>query len=67
MGFYSRSLEKVKQMPAYYLTLAGTVRFLIGLGVGVLLATWLPIWSGWIFVGGGLLIAIPIAIAFFRK
>jgi len=36
-----------------------TGKFLAGVGLGLLLATWLPIWTGWVFIILALLIAIP--------
>jgi len=36
-----------------------TGKVLFGVGLGVLLATWLPIWTGWVFIIAALLIAIP--------
>jgi len=36
-----------------------TGKFLFGVGLGLLLAIWLPVWTGWIFIVISLLIAIP--------
>ena len=38
-----------------------TGKFLFGVGLGILLAIWLPTWTGWVFIGIALLIGIPSA------
>ena len=59
MSWISNRIEKFRQMPNPYFALHITSRFLFGVGLGVLLATWLPIWTGWIFIIVALVIAIP--------
>ena len=59
MGWYGNTVAKFKQVPDPYFSLHITARFLGGLGLGLLLATWLPVWTGWIFIGVALIIAIP--------
>jgi len=59
MSWISDKAEKFRQMPNPYLSLHITGKFLFGVGLGVLLATWLPIWTGWIFIIAALVIAIP--------
>ena len=59
MSWVSDKTEKFRQMPNPYFALHIASRFLFGLGLGVLLATWLPIWTGWLFIIGALVIAIP--------
>jgi len=59
MGWIGEKMEKFRQVPNPYFSLAITGRFLLGLGLGLLLATWLPLWTGWIFIGVGIVIAIP--------
>jgi len=59
MSWFGDKVEKFRHMPNPYLTLHTTAKFLGGVGLGVLLATWLPIWTGWIFILAALLIAIP--------
>jgi len=54
-------------MPGPYLYLLITAKFLGGLGLGVLLAGWLPMWSGWLFLVVSLLIAIPTATFILKK
>ena len=61
MGWYSDKTEKFKQVPNPYFSLHLTAKFLGGAGLGVLLATWLPVWTGWVFIIAALLIAIPSA------
>jgi len=61
MSCISDKIEKFRQMPNPYFSLHITGKFLFGVGLGVLLATWLPIWTGWIFIIAALVIAIPSA------
>ena len=46
MSWISDKTEKFRQMPNTYFVLHITSRFLFGVGLGVLLATWLPIRTG---------------------
>ena len=59
MSWFGNKMEKFRQVPNPYLTLHITSKFLFGVGLGVLLAIWLPVWTGWIFIVVALLIAIP--------
>ena len=59
MSWISDKMEKFRGVPNPYFTMHITGKFLFGVGLGVLLATWLPIWTGWVFVILALLIAIP--------
>ncbi len=59
MSLISDKIEKFRQMPNPYFALHIASRFLFGVGLGVLLATWLPIWTGWIFVTLAIVISIP--------
>ena len=52
-------MEKFRGVPNPYFTLHITAKFLFGVGLGLLLAIWLPVWTGWIFILAALLIAIP--------
>ncbi len=61
MSWISNKVEKFRQIPNPYFGLHITAKFLGGVGLGVLLATWLPIWTGWIFIIAALVIAIPSA------
>ena len=61
MSWLSNKIEKFRQVPNPYFYLHITSKFLFGVGLGVLLATWLPIWTGWIFIIVALVIAIPSA------
>jgi len=61
MGWFVEKMEKLRHIPNPYFTLHITGKFLFGVGLGVLLATWLPIWTGWMFILAALLIAIPSA------
>ena len=59
MGWIGNKTERFRQVPNPYFTMHITSKFLSGLGLGVLLATWLPVWMGWVFIAVALLIAIP--------
>ena len=59
MGWIGDKIEKFRRVPNPYFALHIASRFFFGLGLGVLLAIWLPIWTGWIFIIIALLIAIP--------
>ncbi|HUV75273.1 MAG TPA: hypothetical protein VMW00_01325 [Dehalococcoidales bacterium] len=61
MSWISSKIEKFRQMPTTYLVLHVTSRSLFGVGLGLLLATWLPVWTGWIFIGVAVVIVIPSA------
>jgi len=61
MSWISDKIEKFRQMPTIYLVLHVTSRSLFGVGLGLLLATWLPVWTGWIFIGVAVVIVIPSA------
>jgi len=61
MSWFSSKVEKFRQVPNPYFSLYVTAKFLFGVGLGVLLATWLPVWTGWLFIGVALVIAIPSA------
>lgn len=61
MSWFGNKVEKFRQMPTPYFSLHVTAKFLFGVGLGVLLATWLPVWTGWLFIGVALVIAIPSA------
>jgi len=61
MGWFGNKVAKFRQVPDPYFSLHVTAKFLAGVGIGVLLSTWLPVWTGWIFIGVALLIAIPSA------
>lgn len=61
MSWIGEKIEKFRQVPTIYLVLHVTSRSLFGVGLGLLLATWLPVWTGWIFIGVAVVIVIPSA------
>jgi len=61
MSWISEKVEKFRQLPNPYFSLHVTAKFLAGVGIGVLLATWIPVWTWWIFIVVALVIAIPSA------
>jgi len=60
MGWFGDKMEKFRQVPNPYFSMHITTKFLAGVGLGLLLAIWLPTCTGWIFIIS-LLIAIPSA------
>ena len=61
MGWYSNKVAKFRQVPDPFFSLHITGKFLAGVGISVLLATCLPVWTWWIFIIVALVIAIPSA------
>ena len=61
MNWMGNKIEKFRQVPNPYFSMHIAAKFLSGLGLGVLLAAWLPVWVGWVFIVAALLIAIPSA------
>ena len=59
MGWFGDKAERFRQVPNPYLSMHITGKFLFGVGLGLLLAIWLPVWTSWIFIVAALLIAIP--------
>jgi len=59
MSWIGDKMERFRGVPNPYFTMHITGKFLAGVGLGLLLATWLPIWTGWVFLILALLIAIP--------
>ena len=59
MSWISDKIERFRQMPNPYFALHIISGFLFGVGLGLLLATWLPIWTGWMFIIVAIVIAIP--------
>ena len=67
MSWLGDKTEKLRQVPNPYFSIHITSKFLSGVGLGLLLATWLPVWTGWIFIAIALLIAIPSVRIILRK
>ena len=65
--WYDKRIEKLRQLPKCHLLLLITVKSLAGVALGLLLATWLPIWTWWIFLVVALVIAIPLYAKIFSK
>ena len=59
MSWLGDKTERFRQVPNPYFSLHITGKFLFGVGLGLLLAIWLPVWTGWVFIIAALLIAIP--------
>ena len=67
MGWFGEKMEKFRQVPNPYFAMHIASRFLFGVGLGLLLAIWLPACTGWIFIVISLLIAIPSTMVILRK
>jgi len=61
MSWFGNWIERFRHVPNPYFSIHITAKFLGGVGLGLLLATWLPAWTGWVFIIVALLIAIPSA------
>ncbi len=66
MTWFGNKIKKFRQLPNPFFAMHITSRFLFGVGLGILLAAWLPIWTGWIFITLALVIAIPGTIIILR-
>jgi len=60
MGWYKNKFDKLKQLSNPQLFLFIGAKVIGGLSIGVLLATWLPTWTWWIFMVIAVIIAIPV-------
>ncbi|MFC1860687.1 hypothetical protein ACFLYL_00175 [Chloroflexota bacterium] len=67
MGCYSDKVEKLRKLPNPYPLLYVTTKVLGGIGIGILLATWLPGWTWWIFIVVACVIAIPVVWKVFSR
>ena len=67
MGWFGDRMEKLRQVPNPYFATHITGKFLFGVGLGILLAIWLPTWTGWVFIAVSLLVGIPSARIIMRK
>ncbi len=67
MGCCSNKIEKLRNLPNPYALLYITAKVLGGVGIGVLLANWLPTWAWWIFIIIACIIAIPVVWKLLRR
>ena len=63
----SDKIEKLRELPNSYALLYITAKVLGGIGIGVLLATWIDTWFWWIFMVLACVIAIPVAWKLFSR
>ena len=61
MGWYINKVDKLRNLSNPYALLYVTAKVLGGVGIGVLLASWLPLWTWWIFMIIACVIVIPVA------
>jgi len=67
MGCCSDKIAKLKSLPNPYALLYITAKVIGGVGIGVLLANWLPTWTWWIFIIIACIIALPVVWKIFSK
>lgn len=67
MGWYIDKIEKLKGLPNPYALLYVTAKVIGGVSIGILLATWLPTWTWWIFMVIACVIAIPVVWLLFSR
>ncbi len=67
VSWYDKKIEKLRQVPNPHFVLFVGVKVLGGIGIGMLLATWLPTWTWWIFLAVAVVIAIPLYAKIFSK
>ena len=67
MGWYGDKVKKLRSLSNPYALLYVTAKVLGGVGIGVLLATWLPIWTWWIFIVIACVIVFPVFWKLFSK
>ena len=67
MGCFSDKVEKLKSLPNLHALLYITAKVIGGIGIGVLLATWIATWTWWIFIVLAFIIAIPVVWKLFSK
>jgi len=67
MGWIGENIEKLRRLSGPYFIMYVMAKFLFGVGLGLLLATWLSVWTGWVFIAVSLLVGIPSARIFLRR
>jgi hypothetical protein len=66
MSYYGDKIERLRNLSNPYALLYVTAKVIGGIGIGLLLAIWLPSWTWWIFIIAACLIAIPVVWKIFR-
>ena len=67
MCWYCDKVEKLRMLSNPYALLYVTAKVVGGVAIGILLATWLPTWTWWIFMVVAFIIAIPVIWKIFSK
>ena len=67
MGWYGDKIAKLRKLSNPYALLYVTAKVVGGVGIGILLAIWLPTWTWWIFIIISFVIALPVIWLIFRK
>lgn len=67
MSWYGERVEKIRKLPKAQFILFVVTKVIGAVGIGLLLATWLPVWTWWIFMVIALIIGIPLYQKIFSK
>ena len=67
MGWYIDTADKLRNLSNLLAFLYITAKVIGGIGIGVLLATWIATWTWWIFIVIACAIAIPVVWKLFSK
>lgn len=67
MGLCGDKIKRLRQLPDTHFFMFVGAKVLGGLGLGILLATWLPGWTWWVFIVIALVLAIPVFRLLFKK
>jgi len=62
MSWYSDNVDNLTRLSKFYFVSYVMAKVIGGIGVGLLLATWLPVWTWCIFIAVAVIIAIPVII-----
>ena len=60
MGIWNDRIKELKSLPNPYALLYVIAKVLGGVGIGMLLARWLPLWTWWIFFVIACVVAVPV-------
>ena len=67
MGWYTDKVDRLRNLSNPFALLYVTAKVIGGIGIGVLIATWIETWTWWIFMLIACIMAIPIVWKMFSK
>ncbi len=67
MGWFKQQLDSFRQAPGLQVYLQITAKFVAGIGIGLLLAGCIPVWTWWIFLVASLIMSVPMVVFLVRK